>query len=69
MVGPGKPVQDRFFVVASTISAAASARLVPLDWSGYASPLGADFPIVTVEDRVDAQVRLADRLRSDASPR
>ena len=48
---------------ASTTSAAASARPGPASINpATGKPWGADFPIVTVEDWVDAQARLADRL-------
>src|SRR5690348_9935284 len=64
MVGPGKPVDtDRFFVVGvnnlgSCFGSTGPASVNPA--SG--KPWGSDFPIVTVEDWVDAQARLADRL-------
>ncbi len=64
MVGPGKPVDTtRFFVVGvnnlgSCFGSTGPASVNPA--SG--TPWGADFPIVTVEDWVDAQARLADRL-------
>ncbi|HUH93689.1 MAG TPA: homoserine O-acetyltransferase [Casimicrobiaceae bacterium] len=64
MVGPGKPVDtDRFFVVGvnnigSCFGSTGPASVNP----ATGKPWGSDFPIVTVEDWVDAQVRLADRL-------
>src|ERR1700730_3477113 len=64
MVGPGKPVDtDRFFVVGvnnlgSCFGSTGPASVNP----ATGNPWGADFPIVTVEDWVDAQARLADRL-------
>jgi homoserine O-acetyltransferase len=64
MVGPGKPVDtDRFFVVGvnnlgSCFGSTGPASINP----ATAKPWGADFPIVTVEDWVDAQARLADHL-------
>ncbi|MGH8800043.1 MAG: homoserine O-succinyltransferase MetX [Casimicrobiaceae bacterium] len=64
MVGPGKPVDtDRFFVVGvnnlgSCFGSTGPASINP----ATAKPWGAAFPIVTVEDWVDAQARLADRL-------
>ncbi len=64
MIGPGKPLDtDRFFVVGvnnlggcfgSTGPASADPR------TGH--PYGSRFPVVTVEDWVEAQARLADRL-------
>jgi homoserine O-acetyltransferase/O-succinyltransferase len=64
MVGPGKPVDTgRFFVVGvnnlgSCFGSTGPASVNP----ATGAPWGADFPIVTVEDWVDAQARLADRL-------
>src|SRR5690348_9544041 len=64
MVGPGKPVDtNRFFVVGvnnigSCFGSTGPASINP----ATGKPWGADFPVVTVEDWVDAQARLADRL-------
>jgi len=64
MVGPGKPVDtNRFFVVGvnnigSCFGSTGPASINP----ATGKPWGSDFPIVTVEDWVDAQARLADRL-------
>ncbi len=64
MVGPGKPVDtDRFF----RHRRQQSRKLLRLDGpridqSGHRKALGLGFSIVTVEDWVDAQARLADRL-------
>ena len=64
MVGPGKPVDtERFFVIGvnnlgSCFGSTGPASLNP----ATGKPWGADFPIVTVEDWVDAQARLADYL-------
>ena len=68
MVGPGKPLDtDRFFVVGvnnlgSCFGSTGPASINP----ATGAPWGADFPLVTVEDWVDAQARLADRLGIDA---
>jgi len=64
MVGPGKPLDtDRFFVVGVNNLGSCFGSTGPqsIDPSTGA-PWGSDFPIVTVEDWVDAQARLADRL-------
>ena len=64
MVGPGKPLDtDRFFVVGvnNLGSCFGSTGPVSLD-PATGAPWGARFPLVTVEDWVDAQARLADRL-------
>jgi homoserine O-acetyltransferase/O-succinyltransferase len=64
MVGPGKPIDtDRFFVIGvnnlgSCFGSTGPASINP----DTDKPWGSDFPIVTVEDWVDTQARLADRL-------
>ena len=64
MVGPGKPLDtDRFFVVGVNNLGSCFGSTGPLSINpGTGAPWGADFPLVTVEDWVDAQARLADRL-------
>ena len=64
MVGPGKPVDtDRFFVVGvnNLGSCFGSTGPASID-AATGKPYGASFPVVTVEDWVDAQTRLADVL-------
>ena len=67
MVGPGKPVDtDRFFVIGvnnpgSCFGSTGPTHLNPATGRVY----GADFPVVTVEDWVDAQQRLVQRLGID----
>jgi homoserine O-acetyltransferase len=64
MIGPGKPVDtERFFVIGvnnlgSCFGSTGPASINP----ATGKPWGADFPMVTVEDWVDSQARLADRL-------
>ena len=64
MIGPGKPVDtDRFFVIGvnnlgSCFGSTGPMHLHPDTGRVY----GADFPVVTVEDWVDAQARLLDAL-------
>ncbi len=64
MVGPGKPVDtDRFFVVGvnnlgSCFGSTGPMSIDPASGTHY----GARFPVVTVEDWVHAQARVADRL-------
>lgn len=64
MVGPGKPVDtNRFFVIGvnnigSCFGSTGPASIRP----ETGKPWGAAFPVVTVEDWVMAQARLADRL-------
>ena len=64
MVGPGKPVDtDRFFVVGVNNLGSCFGSTGPLSTNpATGAPWGADFPLVTVEDWVDAQARLADFL-------
>ncbi len=64
MVGPGKPVDtNRFFVVGvnNLGSCFGSTGPMSIDPSS-GKPYGASFPVVTVEDWVNAQARLADTL-------
>jgi homoserine O-acetyltransferase len=64
MVGPGKPLDtNRFFVVGvnnpgSCFGSTGPMSVDPASGRRY----GSRFPVVTVEDWVDAQARLADRL-------
>jgi len=64
MVGPGKPLDtDRFFVVGVNNLGSCFGSTGPLSPNPQTgAPWGADFPLVTVEDWVDAQARLADVL-------
>jgi len=64
MVGPGKPLDtNRFFVVGSNYLGSCFGSTGPTSTNpATGKPWGADFPLVTVEDWVAAQARLADRL-------
>ncbi len=64
MVGPGKPVDtDRFFVVGINNLGSCFGSTGPMSiHPATGRPYGPDFPVVTVEDWVHAQARLADRL-------
>jgi homoserine O-acetyltransferase/O-succinyltransferase len=64
MVGPGKPLDtDRFFVIGSNYIGSCFGSTGPTSRNpATGNPWGADFPLVTVEDWVAAQVRLADHL-------
>ena len=64
MIGPGKPLDtNRFFVVGVNNLGSCFGSSGPLTENpATGKPWGADFPIVTVEDWVDAQARLADHL-------
>ena len=67
MVGPGKPVDtDRFFVVGVNNLGSCFGSTGPSSVNPATSrPWGSDFPIITVEDWVDGQARLADHLGID----
>ncbi|MCU0930661.1 MAG: homoserine O-acetyltransferase [Serpentinimonas sp.] len=64
LIGPGKPVDtDRFFVIGvnnlgSCFGSSGPTHVNP----ATGQPWGADFPVVTVEDWVNAQARLLDAL-------
>jgi len=64
MIGPGKPVDtDRFFVVGVNNLGGCHGSTGPQSInSRTGKPWGADFPLVTVEDWVTTQARLADHL-------
>jgi homoserine O-acetyltransferase/O-succinyltransferase len=64
MVGPGKPVDTtRFFVVGVNNLGSCFGSTGPMSIDpARGQPYGASFPVITVEDWVDAQVRLADAL-------
>jgi homoserine O-acetyltransferase len=63
MIGPGKPVDtDKFFVIGVNNLGSCFGSTGPLSVDPDTSkPYGADFPLVTVEDWVDSQVRLIDQ--------
>jgi homoserine O-acetyltransferase len=64
LVGPGKPLDtDRFFVIGVNNLGSCFGSTGPMHINAATGqPWGADFPVVTVEDWVDAQARLLDRL-------
>lgn len=64
MVGPGKPVDtDRFFVIGVNNIGSCFGSTGPMHVNpATGKPYGAGFPVVTVEDWVRAQARLADAL-------
>jgi len=64
MVGPGKPVDtDHFFVVGVNNLGSCFGSTGPMSIDpGTGRPYGASFPVVTVEDWVNAQAQLADAL-------
>jgi len=64
LVGPGKPLDtDRFFVIGINNPGSCFGSTGPMQISPETGqPYGAHFPVVTVEDWVDAQARLIERL-------
>jgi homoserine O-acetyltransferase len=68
LVGPGKPLDtNRFFVVGSNYLGSCFGSTGPASVNpATGKPWGADFPVVTVEDWVESQARLADRLGIDS---
>ncbi|MBA3772716.1 MAG: homoserine O-acetyltransferase [Ramlibacter sp.] len=64
MIGPGKPVDtDRFFVIGVNNLGSCFGSTGPMHVNpDTAKVYGADFPVVTVEDWVDAQARLLDAM-------
>ncbi|MDL2283636.1 homoserine O-acetyltransferase [Oxalobacter sp. OttesenSCG-928-P03] len=64
MVGPGKPVDtDRFFVIGINNLGSCFGSTGPMHTNPETGrPYGHDFPVVTVEDWVHAQARLAEAL-------
>ncbi|CAM2147463.1 MULTISPECIES: homoserine O-succinyltransferase MetX [Paraburkholderia] len=63
MVGPGKPLDtNRFFVIGVNNLGSCFGSTGPMSIDpATGKPWGAKFPVVTVEDWVDAQARVADR--------
>jgi len=64
LVGPGQPLDtNRFFVIGVNNPGSCFGSTGPMHTNpATGTPYGADFPVVTVEDWVDAQARLLDRL-------
>ncbi len=64
LVGPGKPLDtERFFVIGVNNPGSCFGSTGPMHNNpATGQPYGADFPVVTVEDWVDAQARLIQRL-------
>jgi homoserine O-acetyltransferase len=67
MIGPGKPIDtDRFFVIGVNNLGGCHGSTGPSSINPKTGkPFGASFPVVTVEDWVESQARLADRLGID----
>ena len=67
MVGPGKTIDtDRFFVICSNVLGGCSGTTGPSSIEpATGRPWGLRFPMVTIEDMVEVQVRLLDHLGID----
>lgn len=67
LVGPGKPVDtDRFFVICPNILGGCMGSTGPASNNPKTGrPYGLDFPVITIGDMVNAQVRLVDHLGID----
>jgi homoserine O-acetyltransferase len=67
MIGPGKPLNtDRFFVIGVNNLGGCFGSTGPASTDPKTGrPYGSSFPVVTVEDWVETQARLADRLGID----
>ncbi len=67
MIGPGKPVDtNRFFVIGVNNLGSCFGSTGPMHQNpATGQTYGADFPVVTVEDWVNAQARLLDKLGID----
>lgn len=67
LIGPGKPVDtDRFFVICPNILGGCMGSTGPASLNPKTGkPYGLDFPVITIGDIVDAQVRLIDHLGID----
>ena len=63
-IGPGKPIDtDKFFVVSLNNLGGCNGSTGPSSLNpASGKPYGADFPVMTVEDWVNSQARLADLL-------
>ena len=64
LIGPGKPLDtDKFFVIGVNNPGSCFGSTGPMDVNAETGRVyGADFPVVTVQDWVDAQARLLDAL-------
>jgi len=67
MVGPGKPVDtNKFFVIGVNNLGSCFGSTGPMSINpATGKPYGASFPVVTVEDWVNAQARVADHFQTE----
>ncbi len=63
LVGPGKAVDtERFFVIGTNSLGGCQGTTGPASTAPDGRPYGSRFPVITVGDMVEAQMRLVDRL-------
>jgi homoserine O-acetyltransferase/O-succinyltransferase len=67
LIGPGLPVDtDKYFVICTNVLGSCSGSSGPMDENPVTGkPYGLDFPVITISDMVEAQVRLIDHLGID----
>jgi homoserine O-acetyltransferase len=67
LIGPGKPIDtDRFFVICANILGGCMGSTGPASIDPKTGePYGLNFPVITISDMVNAQVRLIDHLGID----
>ncbi|MEO1206704.1 MAG: homoserine O-acetyltransferase [Pseudomonadota bacterium] len=67
LVGPGKPIDtDRFYVICANILGGCMGSTGPAEIDpATGEPYGLSFPVITIGDMVEAQVRLIDHLGID----
>ncbi len=63
LVGPGKPIDtDRWFVIGTNALGGCQGTTGPSSLAEDGRPYGSRFPILTMRDLVEAQIRLVDHL-------
>ncbi|MDX2065853.1 MAG: homoserine O-acetyltransferase [Fimbriimonadaceae bacterium] len=63
MIGPGKPIDtERYFVICTNVLGGCQGSTGPASIAGDGRPYGSRFPMITVEDMVDAQALLLSHL-------